>query len=156
MSKSKKRKSPGKLPPHSNVKFELEENAEELFLEALDHIDPGQKREDRQKSTAPRKGQRRPTRTKIDLHGMTLDEAKKALDVFVGDLIALGVTSQITVITGKGLHSNDSGGVLIKDIPRYVKEKYGNFISWMEESPDDLRIGQVPIRGHFKFRLKAK
>ena len=155
MGKGKKRKSLPKLPPNSNVKFELEENAEELFLQALDRVDPKQKPEDREKPKTIRKGGNRSSQSTIDLHGMTLDEARRALDVYIGDLIALGVTRQITVITGKGLHS-ESGGVLIKDIPRYIKEKYGNFISWMEESPDELRIGQVPIRGHFKFLLKAK
>jgi len=41
----------------------------------------------------------------IDLHGLTLQEANKAIDKFINNSYNSGV-SKIIVVTGKGLHSN--------------------------------------------------
>ena len=41
----------------------------------------------------------------IDLHGFTLEQANKTIKKFINDSYQNGV-SKITVVTGKGLHSN--------------------------------------------------
>ena len=91
----------------------------------------------------------------LDLHRLTLTEAESAVDRFLGDLLnGKGGEVTVTIITGKGRHSGEGGGVLSKEIHNYVKRKFGRQIVAIEESPAKLVVGELPIRGHFKVVLR--
>ena len=95
--------------------------------------------------------------TRLDLHGHNLQEAKTAIDLHIREHRVDGVVQlTVKIITGKGLHSGPEGDVLPREIHRYVSRKYQKEISNLEESPDEVRISGVPIRGHFSITLKFK
>ncbi len=64
----------------------------------------------------------------LDLHGYTLDEANKKVESFIIDCFSQKV-SKITIVTGKGLHSqNDKDpyiskkfGILKNSVPDFIK-----------------------------------
>ena len=66
----------------------------------------------------------------LDLHGYTLDEANKKVENFLSDCLRQGV-SKVTIVTGKGLHSqNDKDpyiskkfGILKHSVPEFLKSK---------------------------------
>ncbi len=47
----------------------------------------------------------------LDLHGFTMEEAEKAVEDFLSECRSSGIR-KISIITGKGLHSEDGVGVL--------------------------------------------
>ncbi|MEI9982717.1 MAG: Smr/MutS family protein [Aliidongia sp.] len=73
---------------------------------------------------------------RLDLHGMTQDAARAALDGFVADAYATGKRA-VLIITGKGLRPREpehfwdhgSGGVLKAMTPR-----------WLNEAPNRARV----------------
>ena len=56
----------------------------------------------------------------IDLHGMTQEEAWKALDIFVANSRRKGL-QKVLIIHGKGLHSADSEGVLGSVVKKFIQ-----------------------------------
>ena len=94
----------------------------------------------------------------IDLHGMTLDEAKRYVEAQINNVLAQQGKHTIRVITGKGLHSSDAfgGGVLAKEIHAFVKSRFGRFITKIQESPHEVAIDGIPIRGHFDVSLQRR
>ena len=76
------------------------------------------------------------------------------MDSFIQDLKDKRGSVTLKVITGKGLNSGSNGGVLASEIHRYVSERFGLNIIKIDESPDKLRINNVPIRGHFCVTFK--
>lgn len=70
---------------------------------------------------------------RLDLHGMTQDEAHRALDFFLARAHEEGLRS-VLVITGKG--GGERGGVLRTAVPR-----------WLEEAPHRGRVlGTAPAQ----------
>ncbi len=53
----------------------------------------------------------RPVDAQIDLHKMTKDEARREVETFLKKAAASGY-KKIRIITGKGIHSENSKGVL--------------------------------------------
>lgn len=96
---------------------------------------------------------KRGTMIEIDLHGMTVDEAQRAVDAVIARL-PRGQEARLRIITGKGLHSGPEGGVLGRDIHYHVATRYRSAIVRLDESPADVRLGGVPIRGHFDVTLR--
>jgi len=157
-------KKPIKSKKHSSVYFEIEEDAEELLRSHLEEYMPpdkdgsklepaAQKNKAKPKAKAARK---RPPLRKIDLHGQTLIEAQNTIDQLFTELLhgRLAQRIEVQVITGKGLHSGPSGAVLAKHIHNYIVQRYQMSIESIEDSPDDLRLNGIPIRGHFNVILK--
>ncbi|HZS83098.1 MAG TPA: Smr/MutS family protein [Stellaceae bacterium] len=77
---------------------------------------------------------RYPIEARLDLHGMTQDEAHRALIAFIAEAAAAGLRC-VLVITGKGLRrlgeaeaAGDSG-ILRQSVPR-----------WLNEAPSRARI----------------
>lgn len=159
------------IPRRGGGHVELEPDAEEIFLKSLENMDPRalkQKLRD-EAASAPPTGKAAAERHQsgkgasghsLDLHRMTLAEAEYAVDRFVGDLLnasaGRGGEVTVTIITGKGRHSGEGGGVLAKEIHHYVQRRYGRQIVAIEESPANLVIGELPIRGHFKVILSRR
>ena len=67
--------------------------------------------------------------SEIDLHGFTLDEANKIVEIFINKSYEQGI-NKIRIVTGKGLHSdNKKNPYISKDlsilkysVPEYIKK----------------------------------
>jgi DNA-nicking Smr family endonuclease len=57
----------------------------------------------------------------IDLHGMTVPEAKEALQEFVGECELKGLTC-IRVVHGKGLGSGNRGPVIKNKVNKWLRQ----------------------------------
>lgn len=144
----------------SKVTIELEDDAEEIFLQALNNFDASAiDKEEFSKSDlshlkTAKKNQRR-KKISVDLHGLTLSEAQNRLAKLLDTLLA-GPRSEVEVmvITGKGRHSRAGGGVLAKEVHAYVSRYFSKYITRIDSSPGDVLLEGVPIRGHFTMMLK--
>ena len=152
--KSSKNKS---LSKDSKLVIELEENADELFANAIDedwkpHEHQDSNFEQVKKSS---KGKSSKVERRVDLHGKTVAEARSVVGSLIEDL-RMRYTGLVTlkVITGKGLHSKQGVGVLGREIHDYVSNKYVHNIVEIDDSPCDVLVHGVPIRGHFKVIFK--
>lgn len=91
------------------------------------------------KRTAQRlKRGRLPVDGRIDLHGMTQDQAHRALGDFLATSQSLGRRC-VLVITGKGLNPETGAGVLKTAVPRWFNEmpNRGRVLSFAEAQPQD-------------------
>jgi DNA-nicking Smr family endonuclease len=158
MSQEKKdlRKAKKREKSHSNIRFEIELNAEELMMQHLEQFKPDMK--DAEPSTRAEKSLKSRSNTGVardlDLHGLTLEESKERVRIVVNSLSQKGVVFSLKIITGKGTHSRYGDGVLSKEIHGFVMRTYGPWIVEIEESPDAVRLGGVPLRGHFHVVMK--
>jgi DNA-nicking Smr family endonuclease len=82
---------------------------------------------DRRSAERLRRGERR-IDARLDLHGMTQDEAHRALDAFLARAEHAGWRC-VLVITGKGRPGTSAGGVLRAAVPR-----------WLNEAPNRARL----------------
>jgi DNA-nicking Smr family endonuclease len=96
-------------PPH--VKRSRAAAPDELTLAAAPGLD-------RRSAERLRRGARR-IEARLDLHGMTQDEAHRALDGFLARAEVSGLRC-VLVITGKG---GERGGVLRAAVPRWINEQ---------------------------------
>lgn len=155
MGKSKKNKIK-KLQP--KITFDLEDNAEQLLRAALDDVPDFIDKEEVDISVTKKRhasSKRTSSFYQLDLHGFTLAESQRKIDELFRQLISLQKV-RIRIITGKGRHSSDSQNLLARDVHAYVVQKYDSYIVEIEQSPDAVRLGSLPIRGHFEVVLKQK
>jgi DNA-nicking Smr family endonuclease len=82
---------------------------------------------DRRNAERLRRGERR-IDARLDLHGMTQDEAHRALNAFL-DRAERAEWRCVLVITGKGRPGTSAGGVLRAAVPR-----------WLNEAPNRARL----------------
>lgn len=61
-----------------------------------------------------------PVQARIDLHGLTLEAARKAVDAFLKESKGRGLR-KVLIIYGKGLHSGGGESVLKKGIQSYLE-----------------------------------
>jgi DNA-nicking Smr family endonuclease len=161
----------GKGEPEPGVVFDLEPDADRMFLESMESMDAAivekkKRRDEREtfdggiaRARPAGGGPPGPIERDVDLHRMTLAEAIAAVDAAIGgDLAQMrGAQQQVVlkIITGKGLHSGASGSVLAREVHRHVKTRYALHIVAIEESPAEVKLGGVPMRGHFKVTLRG-
>lgn len=113
---------PPQSPPAAKVKPRLAPRAKPKPLPDLTpSVTPGL---DRRSAERLKRGQR-PIEARLDLHGMTQEEAHPALDHFLARADAAGQRC-VLVITGKG---GRGGGVLRAAVPR-----------WLNEAPNRARL----------------
>src|SRR5690349_21079674 len=105
-------KKPGKGPQNSKdeprrIRFELEADAEEIFLKHLQEFKP-----DKQDAEEPKEPEKKASKThkallltELDLHGLHLDEAQRRVREVLEDLLDRNGTHRVKIITGKGHHS---------------------------------------------------
>ena len=84
----------------------------------------------------------------IDLHGLTLDEANKKIKKFILENYIQG-TNKLIIVTGKGLHSQNTNnpyiskkfGILKNSVPEYINNNLDlmKLISSIEEA--DIKDG---------------
>ena len=134
----------------------LEDDGMELFLDALNQMPKNPKKEGREgPKTKPAKAPPK-IHEEIDLHGLTLDQACRELDVTVERLFQLypKTTIHLKVITGKGRHSGPEGPVLAGGVHGYLQRTFRRSIKEIQESPEEVQVGGMPIRGHFMVVFK--
>lgn len=93
----------------------------------------------------------------IDLHGLRLQEAQElCADVIHQALREARLQSHVSfrIITGKGRHSGVEGPVLSKEIHRFVLQEFQAWIVKIDDSPDEVALDGIPVRGHFDLILK--
>lgn len=152
MSRRKKNKSPKTTP---SVTIELEEDAEEVFLEHIEkHFSP-MKTVEEQKPRAKSRGRSELASFSIDLHGDTLSVACDRLRGYIADKIASHGHFKLRVITGKGRHSGEGGGILSESVHDFVKKQFWDNIVSIESSPHETKVGGLPVRGHFDVEIKG-
>lgn len=140
------------------IRIELEEDAEALFLEAVEGaaFQPEKEREEFEHSakSSVRRRKQKHSVISIDLHGFTLDEAKDQVRAQIDGHVCEN-SSPVTfrIITGKGIHSGPEGGVLVREIYDFVRSLYADRIVKIDESPSDVNLGGLPIRGHFNLTI---
>ena len=62
-----------------------------------------------------------PIEAKIDLHGLTREEARDTLTIFVGDCIKRGLR-KILIVHGKGIHTTGSDPVLGEAVRKFIEQ----------------------------------
>jgi len=62
-----------------------------------------------------------PIEAKIDLHGLTREEARDKLTIFVGDCIKRGLR-KILIVHGKGIHTTGSDPVLGEAVRKFIEQ----------------------------------
>jgi len=157
-----------KIPRQPAISFEDFAEADRVFQESLSGLLYNPAPSDPSPQTgagptfpvSPKKGQRAEKRRRvdhpvIDLHGLTLQQAKEYLDDRISRLLGAGSdVLSVKIVTGKGLHSGPGGGVLAREIHRHVAAVYGHLIVSIEDSPGDTVIRGLPLRGHFNLRIR--
>ena len=105
-------------PPPTNPRPAVRANRVPAPLPELRHdVQPGL---DKRTAARLRRGQL-PVEGRIDLHGLTQDEAHRALTAFLAASRDAGRRC-VLVITGKGLGPDGSVGVLRAAVPRWLNE----------------------------------
>ena len=147
--------------PKPGVVFDLEPDADELFRSSMHQLDRGlmeraMEDDDFEAPGSKARGSVARGPRLIDLHGMTLEEARWRVEAEVDEALAINRGEiQFRIVTGKGLHSGAGGAVLPRAIHRLISEKYARRIIALDESPEDVKVGGVPLRGHFDVKLRA-
>ena len=151
----KKRKKGRKLPKYSQVSFDMEPDADQMFLDFIENFSPT-KDDKKLSEESPKKGRsnRSNSDTKkltIDLHGYSSRDAIQEVDRVIGENLdsSLGEV-HLKIITGKGRHSGADGPVLAGEVYNHIKRTYRDRILKIDENPDLLRLNGVLIRGHFE------
>lgn len=79
----------------------------------------------------------------IDLHGMTVAEAKPRLAGFIEDAVLMGKTC-VRVVHGKGLGSGDAGPVLKPNVARWLR-RWDSVLAYVSTRQVDGGTGAVYV-----------
>lgn len=146
-----------KITTRSGIRFDLEANAEQMLRDALDDM-PEQidKDESDDKQAPPKKttSSAKTTVHQIDLHGLTLAESQRQIDALLRRVVTRHGNVRVKIITGKGRHQQRGEHLLARDVHSWLQHKYRAWIVEIEQSPDVVRIGELPWRGHFEVVLR--
>ncbi|MEZ4744230.1 MAG: Smr/MutS family protein [Bdellovibrionota bacterium] len=163
MTRKKKRKIKQLTAKEASfgVHFEDEEDANRLLQEYLEKESSedllkakGVVEEIKENTTARKLARNKQSKVTVDLHGLTLQEAKSYLDVKIASAFQMDLSEiEFMIITGKGRHSDEAYGILAHEIHDYVVFKYRSRLIQIEESPSKVKVNGLPIRGHFKVIL---
>jgi DNA-nicking Smr family endonuclease len=136
-----------------------EEESARMFLEAASRgpviTKDKETTSDSQTRSGKPRAQKGSDRHEIDLHGMTVDEARRYVIAAIDSIIAQakGQPTDIRVITGKG-HNSKGQPQLISSIHHIVEEKFKHRLISIEVSPHELQIGGMYLKGHFDLKIK--
>jgi DNA-nicking Smr family endonuclease len=158
MVKKKGKKKPA-APAPRKLHIELEPNAHEIFADALHRFSTTAWEEDKlQNATkAPQQASSRPPADSLDLHGMTLEEAQMAVDVFLQQhLLTNKGLRKLKIVTGKGDRAGRGAGILSRESHGYVERNYRDKIVVLEASPAETELQSGKLwRGHFHLTLRC-
>ena len=145
----------------TKVEFELEEDAEQIFLNDVDqHKLMEIKEVDLYYQKVKKTSKKKKTSVQslsLDLHGYTRQEA---IHVVREQILSWIDSSQkslsLVIITGKGLHSSDGKGVLNREVYDFVRDSYTRYIKVIDDPPYELKLFGAPLRGYFRVVLEKK
>ncbi len=108
--------------------FAIEENTKsmnsmELWLRRYGTIDKDriqEENEERQKRTNINYLINMKIQSRIDLHGLTKDEAEERLSNFISDCVKKGM-QKVLIVHGKGIHSHGSDPVLGEMVKKFIE-----------------------------------
>ncbi len=168
---SKKRNKKSKEKDSSSLArslryVEVEDDAEEIFKRFLEKdafqspLDDDEVEIGRQSHrSTPRKASKRSKRLNpvtIDLHGMTLDEARSHLESVIDQYRGDGKDVVLfRVVTGKGRHSGMDGGVLVREIYDYARQRFADRLVAIDEAPYEATWQGLPLRGYFDMKCRS-
>lgn len=139
------------------IRFNLEANAQQMLQDALDAMPTHIDKDDNNGKTNIRKPAKHTTKTamhQIDLHGLTLRESQQQIDTLLRRVVSRASNVRVKIITGKGRHRQRGEHLLARDVHSWLQHKYREWIVEIEQSPHDVRIGDLPLRGHFEVVLR--
>lgn len=140
--------------PYDPIKFEIEDNAKDLFHSYIESMDESKDFPIEEKPRTSKKPISKKLKSIIiDLHQLTLPEAKNRIDDKIMELSSFTSRVKLKIITGKGIHSKDGVSILAKEIHSYVASKYKQKIKQIDTSPEEVKINNRPIRGFFRVIL---
>ena len=156
----KKSNKGSRLKDIAQIRFQLEKDADVLFRNHIEEIpespDLLEKFDENTNKRSRKKTKKKETKTTIDLHGLTLEEAKTAVRRKINSLLEMEKGPiKLRVITGKGKHSGINGGVLISSIYDFVRKEYLQEIKKLDEDPSAIKLNGLPIRGYFDVWLNG-
>jgi DNA-nicking Smr family endonuclease len=140
----------------SGVVFELEENAEDLFLEHVLNVKPSQKDTDNQEIRQGEKLSAVMTSRVLDLHGLSLEEACELIRNRSFEWMQVHGKVRVKIITGKGHGSQGRVGILAREVHSWVIRELSPWIVEIEKSPASEKVKGVPLRGHFNVVFSGK
>ena len=146
-----------KITARNGIRFDLEADAEQMLRDALDDMPEQIDKDDDNDKQAPPKKTSSSTKTnahQIDLHGLTLAESQRQIDALLRRVVTRHNNVRVKIITGKGRHQQRGEHLLARDVHSWLQHKYRAWIVEIEQSPDAVRIGELPLRGHFEVVLR--
>ena len=150
-----KKKNNSRLKDDSKLIIELEENAEELFASAIEDWKPYEHEDEFfSKKKGPLRERAQELIGKLTCMEKLLARPKELPSNLMEELRQQYTGLVYLKVIGKGLHSKDGVGVLSREIHDYISNKYIHNIMEIDDSPCDVLIHGVPIRGHFNVVLK--
>jgi DNA-nicking Smr family endonuclease len=147
----------------ASIRFEIEPDAEAIFLQHLESIDADivaerGSAEVEEKAPNSRKNLKKAKDPsfEVDLHGFTVAQAKEEIKRVIADVALSQGVFTFRVITGKGKHSGPEGGVLSGAIHQFVLDYYREQVVRIDEAPSKITLGGLPFRGYFDVSLKLR
>lgn len=147
--------------PKSGVMFELEDDAEALFLKEFEGLtrEAAEEFAEQPKARPVPKGRSKkkaapPLMVEIDLHHHTREQAEQALSRRLEELRSLHHEVKVRIITGKGRRSKDGKGVLVRTIHSFVVSRFKADIASIQPCPSDSTVDGRPVRGYFDVVFK--
>jgi len=143
------------------------EDCQELFsqaIEAIKELSPeellalaGEATPDESPQLPHEKRPKKPIEQSLDLHGLTAAEAKaKVKQEITASLQTSSYTITYLIITGRGRHSGQGGGVLFREVYQFVIDYFQGSIERIDAPPADTVISGVAFRGSFRVSLKRR
>jgi DNA-nicking Smr family endonuclease len=160
-------------PPATSTKNQLPDDpfadhtptaTDPLFLEALENMPKNLQKlkkdhEPKREDPKPRCKQEASKVAEIDLHGYPLRVALEKVDQFIARSLYVRHKGQrgpkdFKIITGKGRHSGDRGGVLNRAVYQHIVTMYRQHIVRIDDPPAQSMLNGLPLRGYFLVTLQ--
>ena len=88
----------------------------------------------------------------IDLHGLSIADAEKRLEIEITALAVRGCLV-VTIITGKGKNSENQNRTLAKEIPGFLRRKFGKVVVFLTDIAFTSSLSPLPAKGFFTIKV---
>jgi DNA-nicking Smr family endonuclease len=132
--------------------FDIEPNAKEIFKTFLSIDDFAGAKKPQDELVKKSRTKKKLVSKNVDLHGYSFDEAARIVDSIFSQQIEDPM--RLKIITGKGLHSGETGPVLVRKIYEHIQETYRSKIIAIDQPPIETQVNGLPSKGHFYVTLR--
>ena len=144
LDQEKKNKDPEDIDGEDKINeefVEFQETDEEYFKNNFDKYLPQENKDDdfgneNRKPKEKEKKKRHPN-AQIDLHGKTVTEGLKSLEMFLKKAVSFNL-KRVLIIVGKGIHSEGGEAVLRDAVLAWFNNEGQGFVSTYEMAPSNL------------------